>query len=224
MRFEDMELFVQVVETGSFTKTAQLTEMPKSTVSRRIRGLENALRCRLLERTTRKVVVTDVGEVFYQKCISILEQVASTQEELTLAQDESVGKLSIYVPDYILEVCIDQVSEFCRQHPRISMTFHNTSQALPSMSDKRFDILIDIGEQSDSSFIAKPIADIAFDFFASPNYLKKYGQPVALSDLTSQHKFIAHELPSRKLFGITKRVIHLARPDMWRPRLISVAL
>ncbi|WP_045613045.1 LysR family transcriptional regulator [Vibrio vulnificus] len=212
MRLEDMELFVQVVETGSFTKTAQLTDMPKSTVSRRIRGLEESLHSRLLERTTRKVVMTEVGEVFYQKCLSILEQVAATQQEITQAQDESIGNLTLYAPDHILELCIDQVSEFCRQYPRLSMTFHNTSQPLTSMSDKRFDLLIDIGQQPDSSFIAQPIIDISFDFFAHPDYLSKCGQPFSLHELNKNHKLIAHELSSSAIVWHDKKVILPTQP------------
>ncbi|MCG7499574.1 LysR family transcriptional regulator [Vibrio sp. Of7-15] len=206
MQLDDMALFVRVVETGSFTKTADLVDMPKSTVSRRIRNLEQHLQSRLLERTTRKVVLTEVGSVFYQKCLSILEQVSSVQQEISHSQQESVGNLTIYAPDYILELCIDQVSEFCRCYPGISLRFHNTSQPLTAMSDKRFDLLIDIGEQPDSSFIAKPICDVSFSFFAHPDYLQKHGVPTDLKQLSGMHKLIAHELPSQEILWNHERL------------------
>ncbi|KDM91285.1 LysR family transcriptional regulator [Photobacterium galatheae] len=197
MRLEDMELFVKVVQTGSFTRAAELADMPKSTFSRRIRHLEQSLCSRLLERTTRKLVLTEVGEIFYQKCLSILDQVESTQQELIQSQEE-IGKLTIYAPDYLVELNIAQVSAFCHQHPNLSVTFNTTCQPLSLMADKRFDLLLDIGTQPDSSFIARPIAEASYDLFAHPDYLARHGTPDSPHELT-EHDLIVHELSSQMI-------------------------
>ncbi|MCW8328808.1 LysR family transcriptional regulator [Photobacterium sp. SDRW27] len=177
MKLDDMELFVKVVEQGSFTKAADYCNIPKSTVSRRIRDLEQSLKTRLLERTTRRLHLTEVGEAFYHKAQQILQEVETTEKEIAQKQGDYSGKLTVYAPDYILELCVDHVAQFCQDYPDISLALHSDSQPQHLMAEKRFDLLLNIGTQPDSSFIARPLATLSYDYFASPSYLATYGHP-----------------------------------------------
>ncbi len=181
-----MELFVKVVEQGSFTKAADYCEIPKSTVSRRIRDLEQSLKTRLLERTTRRLHLTEVGEAFYHKVQQILKEVETTEKEIAQKQGDYSGKLTVYAPDCILELCVDHVAQFCQDYPDISLNLHSDSQPQHLMAEKRFDLLLNIGTQSDSSFIARPLATLSYDYFASPDYLAIDGEPKTPADL---HQF-----------------------------------
>ncbi|CAG23747.1 hypothetical protein PBPRB1899 [Photobacterium profundum SS9] len=186
MKLDDMELFVKVVEQGSFTKAADYCEIPKSTVSRRIRDLEQSLKTRLLERTTRRLHLTEVGEAFYHKAQQILKEVETTEKEIAQKQGDYSGKLTVYAPDCILELCVDHVAQFCQDYPDISLNLHSDSQPQHLMAEKRFDLLLNIGTQSDSSFIARPLATLSYDYFASPDYLAIDGEPKTPADL---HQF-----------------------------------
>ncbi|MCG7585465.1 LysR family transcriptional regulator [Photobacterium sp. OFAV2-7] len=183
MKLDDMELFVKVVEQGSFTKAADYCEIPKSTVSRRIRDLEQSLKTRLLERTTRRLHLTEVGEAFFHKAQQILQEVETTEKEIAQKQGDYSGKLTVYAPDCILELCVDHVAQFCQDYPDISLNLHSDSQPQHLMAEKRFDLQLNIGEQPDSSFIARPLATLHFDYFASPDYLAAHGVPKTPADL-----------------------------------------
>ncbi|OLQ75420.1 hypothetical protein BIT28_22540 [Photobacterium proteolyticum] len=183
MKLDDMELFVKVVEQGSFTKAADYCEIPKSTVSRRIRDLEQSLKTRLLERTTRRLHLTEVGEAFFHKAQQILQEVETTEKEIAQKQGDYSGKLTVYAPDCILELCVDHVAQFCQDYPDISLNLHSDSQPQHLMAEKRFDLQLNIGEQPDSSFIARPLATLHYDYYASPDYLAAHGEPQTPADL-----------------------------------------
>lgn len=199
MNLDDMALFVQVVQHGSFTKAAEYCELPKSTVSRRIRNLEDSLKTRLLERTTRSLILTEVGEAFYHKATQILDDVAATEKDIAHRQGDYTGKLTLYAPDCILELCTDHISEFCQQYPDLSLVIHSTNQPLSAMADRRFDLRIDIGSQPDSSFIAIPLATLHYDYFASPGYLDTHGIPQTPAEFEQHHTLIMHQFSSQQL-------------------------
>jgi len=183
VKLDDMELFVLVVQQGSFTKAADFCAIPKSTVSRRIRDLEQSLGTRLLERTTRSLHLTDVGESFYHKAKQILQEVEITEKQIAQKQGDYSGKLTVYAPDSILELCIDHVNQFCHDYPAISLELLSIPQPQSLVADKRFDLLLSIGAQPDSSFIARPLATLRYDYFASPDYLSKCGPSITPTDL-----------------------------------------
>ena len=177
MKLEDMQLFVLVVETGSFTKAADYCHTPKSTISRRISQLEKDLDTRLLQRTTRKLNMTEAGERFYLRAVNILKDVEDTEKELIEGQETVKGKLVLYAPTLILDKCRHQVSNFTKTYPNCELELHSTAVGQRAVLDKRFDLMVYIGEPYDSSFIARPLGDMGYDYFASPEYLERHGPP-----------------------------------------------
>ena len=183
MKLEHMQLFVLVVDTGSFTKAADYSGIPKSTISRRISDLERDLGTRLLQRTTRSLNKTEAGERFYQRAITILEQVEDTEKELSEGQVEVKGKLVVYIPTLLIDKCRKHVSNFAIAHPNCELEIHSTAVGQRAVLDKRFDLMMYVGEPFDSSFIARPLADMGFDYFASPHYLEEHGVPETPDDI-----------------------------------------
>jgi DNA-binding transcriptional LysR family regulator len=183
MKLEHLQQFIVVVDTGSFTKAADYCGIPKSTISRCISTLERDLGTRLLQRTTRSLTMTEAGELFYQRALDILEQVEATQREIADGQSEVKGKLVVYAPTVILDKCRHHVSQFVREHPECELELHSTALGQRAVLDRRFDLLMYVGEPFDSSFIARPLADMAYDYFASPDYLERRGIPENPADL-----------------------------------------
>lgn len=183
MKLDDMQLYVLVVETGSFTKAADYCHTPKSTISRRISQLEKDLGTRLLQRTTRSLTVTEAGEHFYQRAVAILRDVEETEKELSEGRATVKGKLVMYAPTLILDKCRHEVAQFANTYPECELEFHSTAFGQRAVLDKRFDLLMYIGEPNDSSFIARPLADMGYDYFASPEYLERHGEPEKPEDI-----------------------------------------
>lgn len=165
MNLDDLALFVQVVELKSFTRAAEVNDLPKSTVSRRIRALEDSLETRLLERTTRSLTLTEVGEVFLHQAQQILRQVEETHRQITKSQGEYSGALTLYGAEYLFDLCSEQVSDFFERYPALSLTLHSYPENPQDLMDKRFDLMLMVGEQPDSSFIAVPLAKLHFDLY-----------------------------------------------------------
>ncbi len=185
MKLEHVRQFVLVVDTGSFTRAADYCGIPKSTISRCISTLEKDLGTRLLQRTTRKLTMTEAGELFYQRALEILEQIEETEREISEGQSDVKGKLVLYVPTLILDKCRQHVADFASSYPNCHLELHSTALGQRAVLDKRFDLLVYIGEPFDSSFIARPLADMGYDYFASPEYLEEHGVPEKPEDLFS---------------------------------------
>lgn len=189
VKFEHVHLFVLVVETGSFTKAADFCGIPKSTISRNISSLEEDLGARLLHRTTRSLKLTETGERFYERAKHILQTVEETGREIAESQQDVTGRLVIYGPTILFDRCRDHIADFLVEHPRCEIEFRSTAMGQRAVLDHRFDLMLFVGDPFDSTFIASPMAQIGFDYYASPIYLEKFGTPESPSDL-AKHRCI----------------------------------
>ena len=155
MDTEDLRLFINVVEAGSFTGAAEQEDLPTSTLSRRIRKLEDELGVRLLERTTRRLRLTELGEEFYQRSLHIVEEADTARSILQRKQDKPSGRLRIYAPAEFTRVHFqDVLPAFAEQHPDMTIEVF-TSDGGRDLVHSRIDVLIHIEEPEDSSYIAK---------------------------------------------------------------------
>ncbi|GGA74269.1 LysR family transcriptional regulator [Neiella marina] len=193
MKLEDMELFVLVAELGSFTKAGDYCDMPKSTVSRRVKELEDSLKVRLLNRTTRALHLTQQGEVFYQRAKTILDDIARIQNEVATEQATASGRITVYAPSLLFHVFARWVTQFRKDFPNISLELLSRDDNAPLADDKRFDLLFQAGTLEDSSLIAKKICDIPGGYYASPDYLAQAGTPETPNDLVN-HDILFREL------------------------------
>lgn len=183
----DMALFVEVAQTLSFRRAADASGVPSSTLSRRISALEKAIGLRLLHRTTRRVDLTEAGQLYYQRCRRIVEEARLAHEQLGQMQSQPSGLLRASLPvDFATIYLAPLVAEFAGRYPGITFDFDLTPRRVDLVAEP-FDVAIRMGELHDSSLIARLLARLPVQAYASPRYLELSGEPTHPSELT-QHE------------------------------------
>ena len=183
----DMALFVEVVKARGFRHAAEAVGMPNSTLSRRISALEKAIGLRLLHRTTRKIELTEAGQVYFERCKRIVDEAKLAHEQLgeMLAQPSGVLRASLPV-DFANIYLAPLIAEFAHRYPGISFDFDLTPRLVDLVSEP-FDVAIRMGKPPDSNLIARQLASLACHLYASPRYLEQSGEPDHPGDL-AQHE------------------------------------
>lgn len=181
----DMALFVEVAQIRSFRRAADATGVPSSTLSRRISALEKAIGLRLLHRTTRRVELTEAGQIYYERCRRIVDEARIAHEQLgeLLAQPSGVLRASLPV-DFATNYMAPLVPKFAARYPGISFDFDLTPRRVDLISEP-FDVAIRMGELNDSNLIARLLAKLAVHAYASTEYLQRAGTPQHPAELTN---------------------------------------
>lgn len=181
--WEGVTEFVAVAETGSFTSAAKKLEISTAQVSRQVSALEKRLETKLFYRTTRKVSVTEVGNIYYQHCRLALDGLEEAERAITDLQRVPKGKLNITAPvTYGENPIAPLINDFIAKYPDLDVRLHLTNQKL-NLIDEGYDLAIRLGKLDDSTMIAKRLASRVQYVCASPDYLAKYGIPHSLSEL-----------------------------------------
>lgn len=187
MQWEGINEFVQVAETESFTRAAKNLAISTPQVSRQISALEKRLSIKLLYRTTRKVSLTQEGEVFYQHCRSVLDGLDAAERAVTNLQSRPKGKIRLTAPVTYAELRIlPLLNNFLQQHPDVQLSVNLTNQQL-DLVEEGYDIAIRLGKLVDSTMMAKKLSERRSYICASPSYLKRHGAPHSLSELASHN-------------------------------------
>lgn len=183
MGLDDALVFTRVVECHSFTLAAQALGMQKSTVSRRIALLEERLGVRLLNRTTRKLRLTEVGQAYYDRCRQIMLDFAEAEQAVMQLQQAPAGLLRISAPIEFGQLLLGKVlGEFMRQYPQITAEVELTSRHIDPV-EEGVDIAILVGPPQDSTLIARKLLESRRRLYASPEYLRAHGRPECVEDL-----------------------------------------
>ncbi|ESQ79083.1 LysR family transcriptional regulator [Asticcacaulis sp. YBE204] len=180
---DDLQAFFLVVETGSFARAADRLGVAKSIVSRRVAHLEDGLKARLLTRTARGTTTTEIGALYYEKSREAMAQLEAAQEAVTSAMSEVAGPIRLSAPlSFGVSHLAEVLTEFALRNPRVELDI--------SFDDRRVDILgggydlvVRIGDLTDSSLVARRIGHINALTVASPDYLSRKGTPNAPDDL-----------------------------------------
>lgn len=182
-RWEGIHEFVQVVEAGSFTAAGTQLGISTSQISKQIARLEQRLQVRLLNRSTRRIVLTDEGELFYHRCKRIVESLESAEEDIGLHRHEARGNVHIALNSSISEALIAPVlARFLEQHPQLSVTI-TLSDGCDDLIGQGHDLGIWPGQLDDSSLVARKLCDLPLIAVASPAYLARHSTPQHPSDL-----------------------------------------
>ncbi|HEY4804246.1 MAG TPA: LysR family transcriptional regulator [Paraburkholderia sp.] len=183
----DMALFVEVVKAKGFRSAADALGMPNSTVSRRISGLEKAIGLRLLHRTTRKIELTEAGQIYFERCKRIVDEARLAHEQLGEMVAQPGGMLRASLPvDFAVTYLAPLIAEFARLYPAITFDFDLTPRRIDLVSDP-FDVAIRMGESENSQLISRLLASLTPYLYASPGYLERAGEPREPADL-EQHE------------------------------------
>ena len=196
-KFQGMQLFARVVETGSFTAAAGALGISRALASKLIQTLEESLGVRLLNRTTRRVSLTDAGRNYYQRISEILAQLAEAEAEAAEMQVEPRGRMRVSAPiSFSVRHLAPALSEFQRRYPRVELELE-LSDRVVDLVDEGFDLAIRIGKLADSSLVARRIAPACLVMVASPDYLERAGTPRVPADLL-KHNFMIYTLATRR--------------------------
>jgi DNA-binding transcriptional LysR family regulator len=180
---DDMFLFVQVVDAGSFSKVAQQLELTNSVVSKRIGRLEEALNMQLLYRSTRKLSLTDGGKTLYHKAKIAKEALQEAHDAVWGYSDSISGKIKITVPSVSARLTLTAaVTEFCRQYKEVTVEMMIDDRFV-NLIEEGFDLAIRTGYLEDSSLLARRLVDSHWVIVATPQYLKQQGVPESSDEL-----------------------------------------
>lgn len=189
-RFNAMQAFVRVVETGSFTKAAETLHMSKTTVTQLVQQLEARLRVRLLNRTTRKVNVTADGAAYYDRVVRLLADMDDVETSLSSASSSPRGRLRVDVPSpFARMILIPALPAFHARYPDIQLDM-GVSDRRVDLIGESVDCVVRGGELTDLSLMARRVGDLQLGVYAAPSYLKCVGTPAHPQELTGPHHYI----------------------------------
>ncbi len=199
LNLEDIRLFIAVADLKSFTAAGDKEHYPKSSISRRLRKLEDQLGVRLLERTTRSISLTESGELFYDRAQRILEEIETTEQLLTENQVHPSGHLRICAPDEFIRRNLQYLLvDFAREQPQLRVDVISGTIGQNLMGD-RLDVMIHINAPEDSSFVARPITTATTNYYASPAYLAEHGTPLEPEDVLKHHCVVENRNPRKNV-------------------------
>lgn len=182
-RLLSMEVFVQVVDCGSFTRAATALGLSTPMVSTHVAQLENHLGVRLLNRTTRRMELTQDGEAYYGQCQRILAEISETEASLARSTSTPQGRLRVDVPMTICDpLILPVIPEFHRRFPDINLEIGISNHAI-DITDAGYDIAIRHSTGEAATMVARPLGLSQRIIVASPGYLKQRGEPETPEDL-----------------------------------------
>lgn len=183
MDLNEVSIFIQVVQEGSFSQAARKLGMPNSTVSAKVSSLEKRLGVTLIQRTTRRLSVTPAGQAYFKKCIQGLQEIQSAEAEIAAIQGEPQGLLRVTAPVELgMSVLPQIVSDFTKKYPKVSVEVLLADRRVELLAEN-VDIAIRAGELKDSTLVSKKLGVVYFAVFASPKYLKTRKAPSHPRDL-----------------------------------------
>lgn len=188
-RIRQMDVFIQVMESGNFTRAAEVLGIPRSTVSTVIQGLEDRLGVQLLRRTTRRMVPTHEGERFLETARDIVDSVEAAEHMFQPHSTHLRGKLRVDMPSRIgRRIVIPALPAFLDANPDLTVEMSMTDQ-MADLVSQGVDCLIRVGALENSDLICRKLGDVELVNCASAHYLARHGTPLVPDDL-SGHRLV----------------------------------
>ena len=178
-----ISVFCKVIETQSFTQAANQQNISVAMASKLVSQLEEHLKTRLLQRTTRKIVPTEAGMLYYQRCQAILLDLSEADSSISNMATSLQGNLLISVPrDFGLLYISPNLPKFIALHPNLHVEIEFNDKRIDLVAEG-YDLALRIGYMQDSSLVARKISSSPMHFIASPSYLEARGIPLTPDDL-----------------------------------------
>ncbi|MBW8845678.1 MAG: LysR family transcriptional regulator [Burkholderiales bacterium] len=192
-RFDALQAFARVVETGSFTKAARALDVSNTTVTQLVQQLEARLRVKLLHRTTRQVRVTDDGAAYYERVVRLLADLEDADTGLSDAAAALRGRLRVDVPSPLARlVLVPALPDFHARYPDIELHLGVSDRMVDVIGD-HVDCVLRGGELADSTLMARRVGELAMGIYAAPAYLQRAGRPAHPRDLADDaHRMVGY--------------------------------
>ena len=186
-RLNSMQIFVEVARAAGFSAAANKIGLSRAQVSKSVMQLEQHLGTRLFNRTTRRISLTEVGKVYLERCIDILQDIDETEAMASEQTQEPRGRLSLSAPTSFGMLHLQKaIPNYLRQYPQVQISL-NLADRFIDVVDEGFDLVIRIAELQDSSLIARRLAPCRRLLCAAPAYLAEHGTPQVPQDLAIHH-------------------------------------
>jgi len=196
----DLLLFVRTITAGSLSAAGRSLKISPAVASKRLNRLENHLGVRLIQRTSRRLNLTEEGAAYYERIAPLLAQLEDAGAAAAGEQAAMQGTLRITATNAFGRRWLGPLAaEFSRAHPQVSLYMHLTDEVVDLLSGG-YDLAVRIGQPQDSSLIARRVANSRLVLVAAPSYLKMHGTPKRPEDL-AQHRCIPLLLPGRDPLG-----------------------
>src|SRR2546430_11662617 len=197
-----VRLFIRVAEAGSFTSAARLCGLPTSSVSRAVAALERELAVRLIQRTTRRLQLTEAGRVYYEsvsRALSGMDEAAAAVSEL---QDAPRGRVRITAPgDLGHWVLAPSLVRFATRYPEVQLEVSLT-QRIVDLVHEGFDLALRIGKLADNRLVARALGLVRAGIFAAPRYLKRRGRPRSVADVADHDCVLFRSVSGRAVWEL----------------------
>jgi DNA-binding transcriptional LysR family regulator len=182
-RLNGMRVFAQVVEAKTFSAAADKLGISKSLASRHVSALERSLSVKLLNRSTRKLSLTEAGALFYEHCARIVQEAELAEQRLARTQSEPAGLVRVTAaPAFAVRHVLPALTEFYQKYPKIRVSLSCSNRAL-DLGDEGFDLGIRVSFDPAPNLVARKLAVNRSVLCASPAYLKRHGMPRRIEDL-----------------------------------------
>lgn len=190
--FNAVKAFLQVVEAGSFVKAAQALNLPRNTVTKHIQSLESHLRIKLLNRTTRRISLTNDGTAYYERMVRVVDQWLEAESDLASAQARPHGRLRVDMGSTMATMLVlPALPDFQRRYPELQLDIGVSDRPVDLLGD-RVDCVIRGGALNDPSLIARRLGSLKFVTCATPGYLATHGMPSHPKDLETNHQMVRY--------------------------------
>jgi DNA-binding transcriptional LysR family regulator len=191
---EELLAFVTVVDSGSITAAAEALQQTVSGVSRALSRLEKKLDAALVRRTTRRLQLTDEGEMFLVRARAILAAMEDAEESIARQRERPAGRLRVDAASpFVLHCIVPHVNEFAATYPEIALEL-SSNERIVDLMEQRVDIAIRIGALQDSTLHARSLGSSRLRVLASPSYLAEHGEPRSIDELR-RHRLIGFTAP-----------------------------
>ena len=180
---QSMWVFRRVVELGSFTKAADFMDISPAMASKHVHHLEKTIQAKLLNRTSRRISLTEAGETYYQRCVLALD---TLNEAGKVVQEGTVtprGLLKITAPAWVATPYFARLlAEYRQQYPEVTLSINLDSRHIDLVAEG-IDLALRVTSHPEPNLIVRPLTQVGFHWVASPGYLKQHGTPADLADL-----------------------------------------
>ena len=186
-RLNAIEAFVSVVERGGFTAAAEALRKSRAMVSKHVQDLEEQLGARLLNRTTRRVGLTEIGRIYYERCVQVLADLAEADAEVSAEQASPRGTLRLNAPmSFGTMHLAAAVADFSALHPLVTVDMALNDRVV-DLVEEGYDVAVRIGRLADSTLIARRLAPCRMVLCAAPSYVERHGAPRTPAELADHN-------------------------------------